>query len=205
MTFPLDLPSSRIRDCDLTMQSAVSVGESPHTFASQTQVLPGQRWGLTLSLPPLTRREAHAWLAFLAELNGREGTFLANDPRHKNPLGSGLGAPEVDGGAQAAMSRSLATRGWTPNAAGVLLKGDFLQVGTGAAARLHMVTTADVDADAAGKATINIWPGLRETPADGTDIVVTNARGVFRLKSNVQTSSRKLVTYGLSLDAWEAL
>jgi hypothetical protein len=59
------------------------------------------------------------------------------------------------------------------------MPGDYIQVGN----RYYQVT-AQVNASLLGKATISIWPSLRETPADGTQIVLVNPVGVFRLSSN---------------------
>jgi hypothetical protein len=76
----------------------------------------------------------------------------------------------------------LNTRGWTPSVYGLLLPGDYLQVGY----RLYMAT-AVVNADSNGNAKISIWPSLRETPADGATVSLVNCQGVFRLSANKRT------------------
>ena len=35
--------------------------------------LPGARWQVDYQLPPMTRAQAAAWIAFLADLQGRAG------------------------------------------------------------------------------------------------------------------------------------
>jgi hypothetical protein len=62
----------------------------------------------------------------------------------------------------------------------VLLAGDYIQVGV----RLHRVLDT-VNADGLGKATIAIWPSLREVPSGA--VITNHAVGLFRLASNDQS------------------
>jgi len=119
--------------------------------------------------------------------------FSIGDPKRATPKGNPVGTPVVNGAGQSGYT--LATRGWTASATGVLLDGDCIQIGY----RLHRVT-ADANADSSGHATLAIWPPLRETPADGATIQTSNCKGIFRLvastgnKSSTTTSS----LFGLS-------
>lgn len=83
-------------------------------------------------------------------------------------------------GENTARSRVLYTTGWTPNTTGILKAGDWLQLGSGASARLHKNLT-DASSDGSGNAVLDIWPALREDVADGAAITVRSAKGVFRL------------------------
>jgi hypothetical protein len=77
------------------------------------------------------------------------------------------------------MTASLATNGWAVSQTGVLLPGDKFQVGY----RLYRVCEA-VNSDESGNATIQVWPSLRETPDNGTPLILVNPVGLFRLASN---------------------
>ena len=120
-------------------------------------------------------------MAALTSLNGKQGTFLLGDPLGATPRGSASGSPVVDGANQSGLT--LDTRGWTANATGVLLPGDYIQIGTGSGARLYKAMT-QVDADGSGHATIDIWPNLRDSPTDGQSLILNDTVGQFRLTSN---------------------
>lgn len=85
-----------------------------------------------------------------------------------------VGIPVVDG-AQIA-GDTLASRGWAPNAAGVLMPDDYIQVGS----QLFQVLT-EADADANGESTLDIWPAIRTSLADGALVETDTPQGVFRL------------------------
>lgn len=158
---------------------ADAVGTVPSKFTGQVQA---QKWlgadmlSGTMTLPPLTQVEADDWIAFLMQLRGMANAFQIGDPLQPNARGSGAGAPVVDNtvpGGNAAGSEFLGTQGWTANATGVLLRGDWIQVGY----RRYRVMD-DVNADGSGKAIFEIWPVLREVPDnDGTTAGWLNATG----------------------------
>ena len=79
---------------------------------------------------------------------------------------------------------SLATKGWTAFARGLLLPGDWLQTGY----RLYR-NLAVANADGSGHATRSIWPQIRESPNDGDTIVTSNTKGLFRLTGNLRKYS----------------
>jgi hypothetical protein len=176
-SYPLTLPG-QLASITITPTSRVGVSPSPFTGQQQIYAHQGKFWRLSASTPTLDRAEAAAWIAWFQKLNGPEGTFLIGDPAQAAPRGSALGAPVVDGASQTGLT--LDTRGWTANESGVLLAGDYIQLGTGSSARLHTNLT-DVDADASGLATLDIWPQLRESPSDGAPITLTDTVGQFRL------------------------
>ena len=93
---------------------------------------------------------------------------------------------------------STSTTGW-------LKAGDYIQLGSGSDARLHMVTD-DVTTSGTGTATINIWPALTASPSDNATVVVSDAVGAFRLSSNVSTwSADEASVYGISFSGVSAL
>jgi hypothetical protein len=184
---------------EFTPMDIVAMSVSP--FTGQQQVQDWQQGWLeaSVSYPPLTQAQARPWVAFLKGLRGQANVFQIGDPL-ATPRGSGAGTPVVAGAGQ--KGYTLNTRGWTPGASGVLLLDDYLQIGY----RLYSVTLSDVDADGSGNATINIWPPLRESPANGDAITITNTKGLFRLKSNARKWSETTArVYGIQFECKEAL
>jgi hypothetical protein len=93
-------------------------------------------------------------------------------------LGSALGVPSG--------VNSLPTKGWAVNSAGVLLRGDYLQVGSGTTQRLYQ-NMSDASSDSNGFATLDIFPCVREPLSTGTPITLLNTAGCFRLADNRRT------------------
>lgn len=194
------LPSSPAPSTvEFSVFDTVSTVTNP--FTGQQQM---QDWGTgwleaTITLPPLTHAQAQIWTAFLLQLRGQLGLFQFGDPLAIAPQGSGSGSPTVSGNNQSGYQ--LVTRGWTENASGVLLPGDWLQIGY----RLYRCLDT-VNADASGAASFNVWPQLRESPADGDALILRNARGLFRLASNQRKwSIAESRTYGVTFEIREAL
>ncbi len=73
--------------------------------------------------------------------------------------------------------------GWSNDTTDVLKRGDWLQIGTGSSTHLHKVVQ-DVAPDISGNATLEIWPRLRSAPADNAAIVISSAKGLWRLPEN---------------------
>jgi hypothetical protein len=201
LTYPLTLPSAPgFTRSRLTPRSVVASSASPFTGEQQIFRHQGEWWEIEAGLPPMRRAVAEAWLAALTSLFGKHGTFLFGDPDAKTPLGTFTGAPLVDGGGQT--GNTLATKGWTP--AITLKAGNYIQLGSGATARLHKLLT-DAVTDGAGLATLDIFPRLRTSPANDAAIVTTNCQGVFRLNSAFEWSADQLSNYGISFGGIEAL
>jgi hypothetical protein len=185
---------------DFTPIDIAALSISP--FTGQQQVQDWQQGWLeaSVSMPPMAPLHARAWVAFLKGLRGQVNVFQLGDPLAVAPQGSGAGTPVVNGAGQKGFT--LNVRGLTPGASGVLLLDDYLQVGY----RLYSVTISNVDADGSGNAAINIWPPLRESPADGVAITITNTKGLFRLKTNARKwSETQARMYGIQFDCREAL
>lgn len=204
ISYPLSLPSAPgFRHSRFEAANAVAISASPFTFSQQVYVHQGAQWLATLTLPPMKRTLAADWQAFLVSLRGRMGTFLLGDPDAKAPRGVATGSPVVVGGMQTGVE--LETGGWTAGVAGILKAGDYIQLGSGSTARLHMVL-ADVASDGSGLATLDIWPPLRESPANASSVVLNNTVGNFRLMtSEVGWDANEISVYGLSFAAIEAL
>ena len=197
VTLPSDPPAPA--SIEFTLQDLVGTVDNPFTGQQQFQDWQASFIEWSVSMPPLTRVQAPAWIAFLMSTRGSLNVFQMGDPLAKTPRGSVSGTPLVNGGSQTGYS--LATKGWTAFANGVLLPGDWLQIGY----RLYR-NLGTANADGSGHATLSIWPQIRESPGDGDTIVTSNTKGLFRLKGNPRKYSMLgNRTYSLQFDVREAL
>lgn len=203
ISYPLEFPTSvSPKRVTFYAVNAVALSRSPFTFVSQTQQYAGQSWGAEITLPAMLRETAEEWISFLMALQGPRGTFYLRDPLGKEPRGSASGTPLVNGANQT--GNSLISDGWTPSTTGILMRGDKIQIGS----RLHAVMgTADVDSDGSGNATIDIWPRIRESPADNESIVTESPAGIFRLANPMTNlwSADETLSYDVSFECVEAI
>ena len=203
ITYPVAFPSIGIKSMNIRAVSVVGASQSPFTGQQQVYKHQGQWWEAEVTLPPMKRDEAEQIAAFLLKLNGRYGTFTLGDPANTAPRGVGTGLPVVNGGSQT--GGELITDGWTESTAGILKAGDWIQLGSGSATRLHKVLN-DVTSDGSGNATLDIWPNLRSSPSDNAQITVISPKGQWRLSSNeVQYSIDEASLYGITFACVEAL
>jgi hypothetical protein len=204
ITFPVTPPSSPgYTRFDMDMETAAAIARSPFTYEQQVQEHQGQRWIIKAELPPMKREVAAAWQAFVLSLRGVRGTFLLGDPDGATPQGIATGSPSVDGASQSGFT--LATKGWTAGQTGILLAGDYIQLGTGASSTLHMVM-ADANSDGGGLTTLDINPRLRSSPSDSATITTTNCKGVFRMRERIQGwRSDHASRFGIDFECEEAL
>jgi hypothetical protein len=203
ITYPLAFPSQCVREITIRAKTIVGFNSSPFTGQQQVYKHQGQWWEAEMSFPPMRRENAEEVAAFLIKLNGRFGTFLMGDPVNTSPRGVGTGTPLVKGASQT--GNELITDGWTANTTNILKAGDWIQLGTGSASRLHKVLQ-DVNSDGTGTATLTIFPNLRSIPADNLSITTQNPKGQWRLSTNdidytIQTGQ----FYGITLACMEAL
>lgn len=207
ISYPLDIPTNLgIANITFSPESAVTISQSPFTYQQQVLTHQGQRWAASVTLPPMRRQDAEPWVAFLLSLKGQVGTFLLGDPNGKQPQGSAssnAGTPLVKGAGQT--GSTLIIDGLPTSVTGYLLAGDYIQLGAAGSASLYKVLT-DVNTNSSGEATLDIWPNLRSSPLDNATVVVTNTKGKFRLKSNIQSwQINEASSYGISFDCVEAL
>ena len=192
ISYPLTLPTSiGIANITLSANNAVAISQSPFTFQQQIIQHAGQRWTASVSIPPVRRDLAEPWLAFLLALNGPVGTFLLGDPNAKEPRGTA---------STATITGTAGSSSPTITMTGNLFAGDYIQIGSGATARLHKILEFKN-----GSGTIEIWPALRSS-VTGATVILTNTVGRFRLSSTQQSFSIDSASiYGISFDCVEAL
>lgn len=139
-------------------------------------------------------------------------TWIQNDPDVSAETPPSFTGTLTSLASNNAGSSLLVTTGWGSSRSGILLPGDFLQitaldVNGISRKRLHQyVNPNPLNSDSNGNALIDIFPSLRETPADLTPIVLTNPQGEFRLADNRREApSQSDKTYSLQLKAREAI
>ncbi len=188
ISYPINIPPvSGVASCTWMREEVRAVSTSPFTLQQQVFRHTGGRWRVSIVLPAMSKANALAWSAFLLSLDGQYGTFLFGDVFNPAPKGLAWGSPVVAGSAN--VGKVLTTRGWNANITGILKAGDKIQIGS----YLYQVMR-DVNSDADGEATLDIWPRLRSVPADNETIVTNNPRGLFQLAS----SSGELCTFSIS-------
>jgi hypothetical protein len=193
ITYPLNTPTTiGIESIELRAMNAVAVSQSPFTYKQQVISHQGQIWSASVSIPSVRRDLAADWKAMLVALKGSVGTFLLGDPDYVTPRGTVSGTPTLSGTAGDSTVSVTMT--------GTLLAGDYIQLGTGSAARLHQVLV-----DQSGSGNLEIWPDLRSTYS-GETVIYSSPKGVFRLgNSTTSWSIDNASFYGISFEAIEAL
>ena len=205
-TYPINPPTGNIARIRLAGRSMVASSSSEFTFAQQTYRHQGELWEADITLSSMKREDAEAWLSFLLRLRGQYGSFLLGDPNGATPRGSAstnAGTPLVKGANQT--GDNLVIDGLPASTNGYLKAGDYIQLGFGSTSRLHKVLE-DVDTNSSGEATLNLFPSVRTAPTDNSAVTVSNARGCFRLTSNVTSwDVNTVAVYGVTFGAVEAI
>ena len=204
ISYPRVLPTN-IGFAQVTLRAVnqTSMTMSPFTYKQQIYNHSGQRWEAECQVPPLKRDDAEEWIAWLLSLNGRAGTFLMGDPLGDTARGTLGGTPVVNGADQ--VGNSLTIDGCSNSITNWIKAGDYVQLGSASTATLHKILQ-NVNTNASGQATLDIWPSMRTAPADGSTIVTSNAVGRFRLNSGQQDwTINNISSYGITFAAVEAI
>jgi len=192
ITYPLSTPTSiGIETIEIRAVNAVATSQSPFTYKQQIVSHTGQRWEASIKIPNVRRDLAAPWKAFLTAMKGQAGTFLLGDPDYATAQGTVSSCTLTGTTGEETVSVIMT---------GTLLAGDYIQLGSGSAARLHQVLQ---DRDGSGE--MEIWPALR---ADYTTqaVIYDNAKGVFRLKESITAwSINNASSYGISFEAVESI
>lgn len=206
ISYPLSLPTvSGISSIRFIARNTVAVTTSPFTYKQQVLKHSGERWEADISLSPMNRSDAEEWNAFLMSLGGQYGTFLLGDPLGATPRGSARDTDTilVNGASQTGNALIFDTN--QTSQTGYLKAGDYIQIGTAADTQLYKVLS-DVDTDAGGDASVDIWPSLRSSPSDNATIKVQNTVGLFRLSSSETGWDANVASiYGITFGAVEAI
>jgi len=190
ISYPLSTPTTiGFESIELRAVNAVATSQSPFTYKQQIVSHQGQRWEASVNIPPVRRDLAGEWKAFLTALKGPTGTFLLGDPDYATPRGTVSSATVSGTAGDESVSITMT---------GSLLAGDYIQLGSGANAKLHQVLV-----DQSGTGTLEIWPKLRNNYTSET-VVFNNPKGVFRLANNASSwNVNSSSAYGISFDCVE--
>lgn len=202
-SYPLTPPTSPgFTSFAWSWETRVGISASIFTAQQEVQEWTGQILSGEATLPPMSRSDTDEWETFLMELKGQYGTFYLGDRHRATPRGTVTGTPVVAGANQT--GNHLIIDGLTAGTT-FLQKGDWIQVGSTTTQRIYRLLS-QATADSAGEATLDIFPRLRESPADGASITTSSCKGVFRLAGPVSTSEvREIPVYGLKFAFIEAL
>jgi hypothetical protein len=190
ISYPLSTPTTiGFESIELRAVNAVATSQSPFTYKQQIVSHQGQRWEASVNIPSVRRDLAGEWKAFLTALKGPTGTFLLGDPDYATPRGTVSSATVSGAAGDESVSITMT---------GSLLAGDYIQLGSGANAKLHQVLV-----DQSGTGTLEIWPKLRSNYTSEA-VVFNNPKGVFRLASNASSwNVNSSSAYGISFECVE--
>lgn len=171
-----------IASITIRQSQRVRLSESRFNYVQQVLNYGGQRWEADVRIPIINHADARDWLAFLSKLKGPLNTFTMGDPVAATARGTPGGTPLVNGASQT--GSSLIIDGCSLSQTDWLKAGDYIQLGTGEDARMHMVLD-DVNSDGSGDATLSLWPDITSAPADNATVTVSSTVGAWRLSSPV--------------------
>lgn len=204
-SYPLVIPTSptNFRTSEWRIVRNVAVSISPFNSVSESADFGGAVWTTTVTLPPMLREDAVAWQVFFMQLHGRHGTFKLGDPDSKTIRGGCTGTINVNG-SHSVGAYSVAVEN-APNSTVIFKTGDYIQFGSGATQKLHMVT-ADCTSNGSGQATVEIEPPLKTALADDSVIVYANTTCIMRMDSNeLSWSADQISVYGISFSCSEVI
>ena len=206
ISYPLALPThTGIAQIELRATNAVAYSRSPFTFSGQAHAYAGKAWQADVTLPSMKREDAERWVAWLISLKGQLGTFYLGDPAATTPLGSARDTDTILVDGAVSSGDTIAIDSAPASQTDYLKAGDYMEIGTGVNRQLFKVLN-DVDTDGTGSATVDVWPNVRTSIADGAAVTVQSAQGIFRLASNEQSFSiNEASIYGITFGAIEAV
>lgn len=205
---PFDFPHNVIQSVQFTSDSRVAVTTNPFNFKQQKFAYGGQRWRASVTTKPMKKEKAEEIVGLLVSLNGPERLLHIGDPNRPNLLGNEDGSPVVDGTDNDVGDEELGLRNLNTKASDPAFKaGDWIQItvgGTASQRRLYKILR-DTN-QSSGKATVPIYPTLRESPVDGESVVISDTKGTFQLDSRQQSWSWSLPDFStISFEVVEAI
>ena len=194
----ITMPSSpAFSRSEFGIRRAVAVSQSPFTGQQQVQAYPMAQWYGTFSLPPMLKDQARAWVNFFLLCEGRKNTFLLGDPD----------LPEINGtttsvAVAADKAAGVNVVNLTLGTGKTLNLGSYIQFGTGADSKLHMVVDNNT-----GNGNVTIQPPLKTAISAGvTTVTISNPKGLFRMDSNdMSWSADHLSRFGVTFSCSEAI
>ena len=205
-SYPLTMPTSpsNFVTSEWRIIRTVAVSQSPFTYAQQVAKYTGSVWQTTVTLPPMKRADAGAWQSFLMQLNGRFGTFLLGDPDGKTIQGSATGTMSATAD-HSIGAYDITVDGLNASQTTAFKKGDYVQFGSGATSKLHMIV-ADISTNGSGQATLQIEPPLKTAISNDDVVVYASTKAVMRMDANdLGWNANNVSLYGISFSCTESL
>lgn len=155
--------------------------------AAQDRLLGPPRWRLSISSPSngLSLANGAEWEAMIIKLRGRVNHLSAWDIVKPAPRGTMRGTLTLSGSHAQGLT-VLTITGGGGQASTTLLRGDWLQVGSGTTGQLFKVMD-DATANGSGVIAVNVEPPVRPAAgfAGGTSVTWDKALGHYKLVSEV--------------------
>ena len=168
---------------------AVSVSSRQNTIVSttvsgrrQARQIDGQRFGLVLQFPVMTRAEFAPIMAFIMKQRSQLESFTFVPETVSDTRGSANTVISVVG-SHTAGDTTIAVDGMGNNLTGVLKAGDFVRF-TGQT-KVYMVVE-DLSSNGSGAGTLTIEPPLRANLSDNTVLIYNNVDFTVGLTNDIQ-------------------
>tara|TARA_B100001057_G_scaffold488345_1_gene572535 strand:+ start:2335 stop:2964 length:630 start_codon:yes stop_codon:yes gene_type:complete len=205
-TYPLTFPTTQgVQKSSWGLQRAVGISTSPFTGSQQVYEHDFALWKATITLPPMNRATSAEYQTFFMQLHGRKGTFLMGDPDGKTQRGNATQSSITIASNTAIGAYDIPVSGLTNSQSNALVKGDYIQFGTGSSAKLHMIMD-NASASGSGTVTLKVEPALKVAITTSTSCVITNTVGVWRMDTNdLNWDSNHASIYGFSFSCMEAI
>lgn len=181
ISYPIEMPEGLISNIVWTSESAQQVSYSPRSFSRNIIDWGGQRFKVDITVQRNTHEKTRKWRSFILSMHGAAGSFLLNPYGFDQSFSYGnwnksstRASSRITIVGQDIVDSTLRVQFPTSGIQNALAAGDFVQIGFGQAARLHMVLE-DVSSDASS---IEIWPRARKSSVGGR-LTTLRPKGVF--------------------------
>lgn len=183
VTYPLALPNIRAIRTSIRMGNRTGITRSPFSASEQRYEWTAKWWECDITLPPMSRAQVAEWQGFLAQLNGRKGTFLAGDPLATTQRGD-IGEIVPEAGNNGSLYDGVTDNGaYTSRPTGL---------DDGPAATMSIWLRCD---------TADLTQFLHTiTGAEGTLAILDTGAGFVRWRDTAGTQVFGLTTFGTDLD-----
>ncbi|PKG73179.1 hypothetical protein CXF86_18920 [Shewanella sp. GutCb] len=188
LSFPADIYPTQ---CDWRLVRRTKAFRNPYNNQLQTLSLPGAYWQAQLTFDKLSRAQGAQMHAFVVKMQGMAGRTKLHDHAIINPAYTST--PVVSGVGQ--LGKQLKVGGCFPGL--FLPSGYYVQVG-----EQLLVLTDDAVADAGGACRLQFEPALRQSPPNGTALVIDKPSATMMFTDDNQgmrRSSKRLVLSSFSL------
>lgn len=147
-------------------------------FGAQDIELGAPLWTAEFTVAPMRESRAGAWKALMLSLAGRLNQLQLWDTRRPAPIGTMRGAMTL-ASAAAAGATTLSVTAGAGQASKTLVRGDYLQLGSGATQQVVMVME-DSTANGAGTISLTVQPPLRNAHSLAAGVTWDRPKALFR-------------------------